>query len=160
MKDLFISRNGDKAKNSPRKTKHPAMRRGVLFWSLSSLHVDGIHSLRRLFSLERNFISFLEIAELHTYERLAVKEQVFRKALACDESKTLVSELLDCSCHLWFLLINTKTYVMNRLFLHATLLCMMLAYYSFCVNVFTTQGKRSKKQIEITFTETIYCRHV
>lgn len=67
---------------------------------LGALYVDGVHSLRRLFSLERNGIALTKVAELHSDESLAVKEQVFREAFAGDESKAFVSELFDCSGHL------------------------------------------------------------
>lgn len=70
---------------------------------LGSLYVDCVEAFRRLFSLKRNLISFLEIAELHAYKALAVKEQVFREAFGGDESKTFVSQFLDCSGHLGFL---------------------------------------------------------
>jgi len=87
-----------------------------MFQRLCALYVYGVHSLRRLFSLKGNLISFLEIAELHTYESLAVKEQVFLQAFGGDESKTLVSQFLDCTGHFVASSDKDKAYVVNRLF--------------------------------------------
>lgn len=72
---------------------------------LCALYVDGVHSFRRLFSLERNVVTLTKVAELHSNECLAVKEKIFLKAFAGDESKAFVSELFDCSGHLRILVI-------------------------------------------------------
>jgi len=73
---------------------------------LDALYVDGVHSFWRLFSLERNVITLTKIAELHSNECLAVKEKIFREALAGNESKAFISQLFDCSGHLRILVIK------------------------------------------------------
>ena len=75
------------------------MRKGVCKLCLSSLDIDSVHSFRGLFRLKRNGVALVKVRELDTDERLAVKEQVFLKALAGNESKALVRQLFDCSGH-------------------------------------------------------------
>jgi len=76
----------------------------VLFFGLRALYVHCAHSLWGVLSVERNSVSFVQLCELNSNERIAVEEEILVSAFCGDKSKTLLLNLLfNYSSHKTFL---------------------------------------------------------
>lgn len=81
------------------KQKPPEWAVSNSYKELSALDVNSVRSLFGVFDFERNHVAFVQFSELHSDQGFAVEEQIFFLSFYFDETKSLVSQLFDCTCH-------------------------------------------------------------